>query len=859
MDSRREFLKKAIFIAAAGGAFTNFSGSIEEALAAPIGRASAIDPVPGSSYLDAEHVVILMQENRSFDHTYGSLRGVRGYNDPRIIQLPNGNPVWMQSNAAGETYVPFRFNIRKTKATWMGSLPHGWDNQGEARNGGRHDLWLEAKASSTPEYSHLPLTMGYYVREDIPFYYAMADAFTICDQNFCSSLTATEPNRLYLWTGTVRAKKSFDSYAHVRNADMGYDKQLSWVTFPERLERNNISWRIYQNEISLPTGLTDEENDWLSNFSDNPLEYFSQYNVRFSRTHREYLHKKAKEISEKLEHLKALESRHSIGPLAASKEKSQLLAESQKIQSDLETWTEEAFNKLPLEQKDLHRKAFNTNIGDPYYRQLTSLRYGKGNLEHSMKVPKGDVFYQFRRDVRTGNLPQVSWIVAPEHLSDHPSSAWYGAWYVSEALDILTQNPEIWKKTIFILCYDENDGYFDHVPPFVPPDPQKKHVGKVSRGINPWAEYVSAAEEEQVRRKNPEWKGRPGPIGLGFRVPLVIASPWSRGGYVNSQIFDHTSILQFLEKFLSHKTGKPVRESNITEWRRAVCGDLTSTFRRFDEKNTRFPEPVKRDPFFISINKAQYMPTPDDFHPLSQKEKVEIRGDVRNTPLLPQQESGVRAACALPYELEVDGSINTERRSFVMSFAANNEIFRDEAAGAPFKVYAKGRLQEGQGALPAFETFSIRDYAVASGDRLSDEWSLGDFSGGVYHLTVHGPNGFYREFHGSMDDPLLKVSLKPEIINGKATGNARLHFVNQNPHHPLAVVVDDLKTSGKHRVAKLPRAGRMRASTSMTIALSQTHGWYDLKIHVEGVPDYEQHYAGHIETGSESYSDPAMA
>ncbi len=859
MDSRREFLKKAIFTAAAGGVFTCFPGSIEKELAAPIGRATAIDPISGSSYLDAEHVVILMQENRSFDHAFGSLRGVRGHNDPRIIHLPNGNPVWLQTNAAGETYAPFRFNIKKTKATWMGSLPHGWIDQGEARNEGRHDLWLEAKASTTAEYSRLPLTMGYYTREDIPFYYAMADAFTICDQNFCSSLTPTEPNRLYLWTGTVRAEKSIDSYAHVRNADMGYDKPLSWETFPERLEKNNISWRIYQNEISLPTGLTDEEDDWLSNFGDNPLEYFTQYHVRFSRAHREYLSKKAKEISEKLKHLEALEAQDAIDPQAAGKEKALLFAERQQIQNHLETWTEDAFEKLPSEQKNLHRKAFATNEGDPYYRQLTSLSYGERGFERVMKVPKGDVFYQFRQDVRTGNLPRVSWIVAPENFSDHPSSAWYGAWYVSEALDILTQDPEVWKKTIFILCYDENDGYFDHVPPFVPPDPQKENRGKASRNVDAWAEYVSAEEEEQIRTRHPKWQGRPGPIGLGFRVPLVIASPWNRGGYVNSQVFDHTSMLQFLEKFLSHKTGKPIRESNITEWRRTVCGDLTSTFRQFDGEKTGLPEPLERDPLFVSINEAQYMPTPDDFHPLSQAEISAVRDDLRHSPLLPRQESGMRPACALPYELEVDGSLNTERRAFVMSFAANNQLFGKAAAGAPFRVYAMGRLQEANVGLPAFETFHARDYAVASGDRLSDEWPLKDFSGGVYHFTVHGPNGFYREFRGSLNDPLLKVYLKPEIIDGKATGNAELHFYHHSHHHPLAVVVDDLTAGGKQRLVKLRPAGGLRVRTKLTISLLQAHSWYDLRVHVDGAPGYEQRFAGHIETGRESYSDPAMA
>ena len=152
-----------------------------------------INPAPGTTYLDAEHIVILMQENRSFDHCYGTLRGVRGFNDPRVVKQPDNNAAWLQKNAAGETYVPFRLNIKETKSTWLGSLPHSWTNQVDAGNGGKHDKWLLAKPSGHKGFEKTPLTMGFYNREDIPFYYALADAFTVCDQNFCSSLNGTTP------------------------------------------------------------------------------------------------------------------------------------------------------------------------------------------------------------------------------------------------------------------------------------------------------------------------------------------------------------------------------------------------------------------------------------------------------------------------------------------------------------------------------------------------------------------------------------------------------------------------------------------------------------------------------------------
>src|SRR6201985_1872159 len=167
MQNRRDFIRSAA--ALTGGAFA--MGKIPDAIA----RALAINPAPGTTYRDAEHVVILMQENRSFDHTYGALRGVRGFNDPRDMKLPNGDPVWLQTNRAGDTYPPFRLNIKDTKSTWMGSLPHSRESQQGASNNGKHDHWLDAKHSGEEEYRHLPLTMGFYNRDDLPFYYALAD------------------------------------------------------------------------------------------------------------------------------------------------------------------------------------------------------------------------------------------------------------------------------------------------------------------------------------------------------------------------------------------------------------------------------------------------------------------------------------------------------------------------------------------------------------------------------------------------------------------------------------------------------------------------------------------------------------
>ncbi|MEO8854937.1 MAG: alkaline phosphatase family protein, partial [Ginsengibacter sp.] len=150
MDSRREFLKKASLLAGGAGIWNSLPASIQKAF--------AINPDPGTTFEDAEHIVFLMQENRSFDHCFGTLQGVRGFNDPRAITIPGNDRVWMQTNKDGQKYLPFRLNIKDTSATWMGGLPHSWEDQQDARNNGKYDKWLIAKQPGSREYKDMPLT-----------------------------------------------------------------------------------------------------------------------------------------------------------------------------------------------------------------------------------------------------------------------------------------------------------------------------------------------------------------------------------------------------------------------------------------------------------------------------------------------------------------------------------------------------------------------------------------------------------------------------------------------------------------------------------------------------------------------------
>lgn len=833
MDTRREFLKKAAALSGGTG--------LLHVLPASIAKALAIDPAPGSTWLDAEHIVLLMQENRSFDHTYGTLQGVRGFNDPRAIRLPDKNPVWLQTNKEGETYAPFRLDIKDTKATWMSSLPHSWANQVDARNNGKYDQWLEAKRSGNPDYAHMPLTLGYYTREDIPFYYALADAFTVCDQHFCSSLTGTTPNRLYFWTGTIRERPDEQAQANVWNEDADHYTMVSWTTFPERLEEQGISWKVYQNELYLDTGFEGEEEGWLSNFGDNPLEYFTHYQARLSATYIANLPKKITRLSaeiKKREQQLATTTAGSKEAAGIQKEIEWLRKEVALAEKDQSIFTREKYEQLSPREKNLHDKAFSTNRNDPFYRRLETLRYTDEAIQREVKVPKGDVLHQFREDVNNGKLPAVSWIVAPENFSDHPSSAWYGAWYISEVMDILTHNPEVWKKTIFILTYDENDGYFDHVPPFVAPHPHHKETGSVSPGIHTGVEYVANIAQQSIQEH-----ARESAIGLGYRVPLVIASPWSRGGWVNSQVFDHTSSLQFLEKWLNHQPGKKIQETNISAWRRTVCGDLTSVFRPYHGEKIKQPEFLQRDVFIEGIHKAQFKNPPSNFKKLTPAEIALANRQSPAAPFMPRQEKGIRSSCALPYELYADGRLDRDKKTIGISFRAGNEVFGAASAGSPFQVYAPGMYRQ-----EAVRTWA---YAVAAGDRLQDHWPLSDFENNRYHLQVYGPNGFFREFAGTADDPALEVDCGYELNNIALT-------IRNTGSSALLLEITDNAYGTKKRTLALDAASSPSAQASVILSLDKSYGWYDFTIKAKGRSGFLKRYAGRVETGKAGKTDPAM-
>lgn len=833
--NRREFLKQASIFS--GG--MALWGGIPQA----IQKAMAISPEVGSTFHDAEHIVFLMQENRSFDHALGSLQGVRGFNDPRAINLPNGLPVWLQQDKNGNTHQPFHLDIKNTKATWMKDIPHSWENQVDARNDGNYDGWIEAKRPGSKEFRHVPLTMGYYSRQDIPFYYAMADAFTVFDQHFCSALTGTTTNRMYFWTGKSRKD---DGFPVVRNSEATYSKEVDWKTFPERLEENGISWKVYQNEISLSSGLKGEDESLLANFTDNNLEWFQQYHVGFAKSHYPFLQNLGTELKHEISELEKLIETNPVD--GQEKRLGELQSRLKITKERLKTFHPENFQKLSEKEKNLHLKAFAINDEDPDFHTTEWLKYEKDGEEFKTKIPKGDILHQFRKDVKNGNLPTVSWLVAPQKFSDHPSAPWYGAWYVSEVMNILTENPEIWKKTIFILNYDENDGYFDHIPPFVAPHPTDTKTGKVSSGINTAEEFVTIEQEMAKPDMKPE-NARQSPIGLGYRVPLIIASPWTRGGWVNSEVCDLTSTIKFLEKFLHQKTGKNIMETNISSWRRSICGDLTSAFRPYNGEKTEFPEPVHHKEFMSMIHQASFKSIPTNFSPLSDDQINDVKMKGINSKVLPKQEPGIRNSSPLAYELYVDGSLNLSHNHLRLTFQNKKDHFGEKTAGAPIQVYASRKYYEDGVWLP----MKVWSFALEADAELDYIWPIDHFQEGKYQLDAYGPNGFFRGFKGEKNEPLVELTVKYDILK-KKNPHLVLEIKNLDPKIKLEFELQD-KAYGKEK-------HRFQIDSlktySISLDTSKSFGWYDYMLIIPAFPAFERKFAGRIETGLPSKTDPQM-
>ncbi|MDH6677191.1 phospholipase C [Rhodococcus sp. LBL1] len=572
-------------------------------------QAALASPVPPGGLDSIEHVVLLMQENRAFDHYFGTLRGVRGFGDPNALTLRTGRTVYEQPDRES-VVVPYPIReaarAQRMDKENVDSLDHGWVTGQASVAGGWHDGWIPAKTAAT---------MAHYDRQDIPFQFELAESFTVCDAYHCSVPTSTSPNCNYWFTGYTGFEPD-GSRVVTNDAYMPWHPGYTWTTVAERLEAAGVSWRAYQ--------------EW-DNFTDNNLEYF----VRFKQV-----------VHALLGHPVLVP--YQFTTLAAFYAALPMLPPN--IQNALLRALDEGAARLDGPDRRLYDRALR--------------RERPGTLADA-----------FRADIRAGTLPQVSYIVPSAADSEHPmeSSPAASATLVYKILDAVASDPETWSKTAIFLNFDENDGYYDHVPPPLPPrDVVDEYVGDK-------------------------------PLGLGPRVPMTVVSPWTVGGYVCSQVFDHTSVTRFLENRFGFT------QPEISGWRRTVAGDLTSAF--------DFTTPRARPQL------TQPPPAP----PLTPRWKPAPPEQQR----MPVQESGTRPARALPYQPDADVSFDAAARELSV------RLRNSGAESAHLALYPYAREFE----LP-------RHYDV-----LGDQADTVPVPGERYDLTMLGPNGFRREFAGSTTGP----------------------------------------------------------------------------------------------------------
>ena len=716
--SRRDFLRTLGKTGGASAVLATFPPSIQKALALPANQRTR-------SLQDVEHIVVLTQENRSFDHYFGTLEGVRGFGDPFPIPVMDrqnlfarksvfvqrsvggapvpGRPNWPQSRAIA----PFRLDTEQDFPVMrVAGTPHAWLDAQLAWDHGRMNDWCTVKQNHA---------MGYYAEADIPFQFALARAFTICDHYHCATQSGTNTNRLFLFSGhndplAVAGGPSTDNSRDNFSPDMSTD--YLWTTYPERLQAAGISWQVYQN--------------MADNFTDNSLAGFRPFR--------------------------------------------------------------------------------NAWYGRPGYSQALRER---GISTRDLDLLKADVLAK--------RLPQVSWVVATAEGSEHPgpSSPASGADYIARVLDALTANPDSWSKTVLLVNFDENDGFFDHMPPPSVPaytsyggDPAQARLAGAST-VDTTGEY-----HHVLNGADPRTHHRP--YGLGPRVPMYVISPWTKGGWVNSQVFDHTSVVRFIEARFG------VREPLVSPWRRAVTGDLLSCFDFANPNDNGFmqllPETAARRARALSLPNTKVPAMPAAL-------------------AAPVQAAGVRPARALPYELQVQARVAAGSGQVELTFENAGE------AGAVFHVYDRLALDR----IP-------RRYTVEPGKQLTDRWS----TAAAYDLWVLGPNGFHRHVVGDVRaaNNAANGAGWPEMVlrADRKAGELIVELVN-NGAQPCTFQL----AANKYYAAR-PMEVRVvaRSRSTVRLPLAPSSNWYDFSLRVNGLPGWLRRFAGHLENGLPSISDPAM-
>jgi phospholipase C len=655
--TRRRFLQGA-GVAAGALMFGGISGA-GRAFAEPAAAGHGLPKGFRGDMSDLKHVVILMQENRSLDHYFGTLPGVRGFHDKQALRFPDGTSVFQQKDADGTIVTP-----QVDDGTWgndhgaWGDVAHRTWNQ-----------WVQHNGTSCMNY-HSDAYMG--------FYHSVAAQYTIADQYFCAEFGPTDPNRKYLWSGTANTETG-------NSDESNYDRP--WITVAEQLQNAGIDWRLYSDNSG--NGRDGYVSSWIGDYGDNELKYFKGFD-----------------------------------PAGLSAD-------------------------------------------DPKLRPGTGLIW-RGNCTYyaGTTAPDDDsdanldaVLKDFHDACQPGAqfpLPQVSWLVAPYGWSEHPSAdSQHGERYVKKVLDILQSNPDIWNHTLFILNYDENDGKFDHVLP-------------------PWPEAGTAGEYAGSY-----------PLGLGPRVPMVLVSPWTRGGYVASEVFDHTSTITFLETWAAHLR-KPFTSPNISAWRRSISGNLTSAldFEHPQPGPASFPDPLAEQPVSIAADHMKARPL--TFHPHATLSEDRSTGTVTATMAL----AGGPQGKAVSFQV----------------FPDDDQPF----TSTPFTVTAR----------------KPREYT----------WDT-TATDGKYAFSIYANDGFVRSFTGQLTGHAV-ASAEVELRAGEGV-EITLHNDGTQPARYTLTANDYL--GGTRQVT----VGR---GQSRTVVWPTQQGYYDVVLTVDADATWTQRYAGRIAT-----------
>jgi len=705
--NRRQFLG----LAGGGAIAAAYPGLIERALAIPAARRTG-------TLQDVDHIVVHMQENRSFDHYFGMMRGVRGLGDPRPLRLPGGRTVWAQpSDEHPDGHVlPYHGDTRTTQALYVDGADQSHQENLWIFNRGRYDRW-----GHTGELRH---RMLHYDMEDLPFYYALADAFTVCDAYHCSTMTQTYPNRLHLFTGcngggTVGGDPQMQNYGEdeTPSADMREDHPLRegayhWTTYAERLQAAGIEWKVYQE---------------YDNYGDNLLSVFPAF-------------RPCPPDSELYRRGRSWVSEHKDGP--------------DRTRSDGEQLVE-----------------------------------------------------AFRADIAAGKLPQISWIVTAAALSEHPKHEPPSGEHVTAGLiNALVDHPEVFARTIFILNYDEAGGFYDHMPPPVPPVGDYRGHSTVSL----------EGEAKDYGGKSVQVPGKH-PIGLGIRTPTIIVSPWSGGGQVCSQLFDHTSVLRLMEERFG------VREPNIGAWRRSVCGDLTAAF-DFDNPDASAPTLDYAVTADFAARNAHSKSAPSFGIPARQSPGAQHEGQRPHRPL--------------PYRFEAVASTTP-------AGALRIDMRNPGPVGVIFTVHDNLDREEPW------------HFTIGAGDaHTAEDWGVAPT--GPYDLTLRGPNGYWRRYAGQRGAAAVEALL----VEHADKGAIELVLVNDSAERVTFLAAMDaaypVASARDQRLAVAPGA-----SGKLLLPLDASDNWYDLGVTVDGTAGdgaqaFLRRFAGKLETGRTGKTDPGI-